>query len=135
MTQQILSWFTPTGLRPVPYFTVRISTKNKWSSDQVFTNTATCSNPLLLRSNPCWTYSRSRNHTEPTVRFKKHPCCTLQQVTVTQNPLYNQHKPHTAPRSRLNTCTDPLYTELQSSNSRTTLCFNSVYDFYRKQTN
>ena len=51
--------------------------------------------------------------------FQEHPCWNLQQVTVIQNPLYNQERPHTAPRSRLSTSTDSLYNELHSSNPRT----------------
>jgi len=38
----------------------------------------------------CWTYSRIRNHIETHCVFQELPCWNLQQVTVIQNPLYNQ---------------------------------------------
>jgi len=68
-TQLFLSCFTQqNGLRPVPYSTIRISLN--MIKLIKFTTLAHSTNTLLPTANHCWTFSRPRNHTEPTVCFK-----------------------------------------------------------------
>jgi len=84
-TQRFLSWFTQqNGLRPVPYSTVRISLK--MIKLIKFTTLAHIKNTLLPVANHCWTFSRPRNHTKPTVCFKN----TLAE-TYNKSQLYRIH--------------------------------------------
>ena len=91
MTQQILSWFTPTGLRPVPYFTVRISTKNR-STDQFIQSCSPQEHLCTLQKTPCWTYSSNWHLYRVHCKAQNNPCWSPQQVP-----------PHTESTVRKNT--------------------------------
>ena len=71
------------------------------------------------RSRPLLTLQQTKKPHRTHCVFQEHPCWNLQQVTVIQNPSYNQETPHNALLSRQTTSTDSLYHELHPNNSRT----------------
>ena len=96
MTQQILSWFTPTGLRPVPYYTVRISTKND-PQISLYTLAPRKNTSAPCRKHPAETYSRNWRLYRVHCKAQNNPCWSPQQVT-----------PHTESTVRNQTLTEPF---------------------------
>ena len=115
MTQQILSWFTPTGLRPVPYFTVRISTKK--INRSVYTILLPARTPLHPAENTLLKPTAVTGaYTESTVKPRTTLADPLSKLHHTQNPLcatrplLNPSVSHTLYRIH---CTDQNYQSRQ----------------------
>ena len=86
MTQQILSWFTPTRLRPVSYFTVRISTKK--INRSVYTILLPARTPLHPAENTLLKPTAVTGaYTESTVNPRTTLADPLSKLHHTQNPL------------------------------------------------
>ena len=121
MTQQILSWFTPTGLRPVPYYTVRISTKNKWSADQVLQTLQPAATHCFSAVIPAEPTAVTGAYTESTVKPRTTLADPLSKSHHTQNPLCARTPLHPAENTLLKpTAVTGAYTE-STVKPRTTL--------------
>ena len=115
MTHQILSWFTPTGLRPVPYFTVRISTKK--INISVYTILLPARTPLHPTENTLLKPTTVTGaYTESTVKpittladplSKSHhtqnPLCARTPLHLVQNPPHRSELPVQAIQTEPNT--------------------------------
>ena len=109
MTQQILSWFTSTGLRPVPYFTVRISTKK--INKSVYTILLPARTPLHLAENTLLKPTAVTGaYTESTVKPRTTLADPLSKLHLVQNPPHRSELPVQAIQ------TEPSTIQFQNSN-------------------
>ena len=115
MTQLILSWFTPTGLRPVPYFTVRISTKKIHRS--VYTILLPARTPLHPVENTLLKPTAVTGaYTESTVKPRTTLADPLSKSHPVQNPPHKSELPVQAIQ------TEPSSIQFQNSDDYNHLC-------------